>query len=300
MRRRSLIPAVALLGTALISSGCTVGDTGRVKPSLAASPSQATAPSDTLPSVARPSVSVPPPPPPSKLSEAFSTVAQGETVGVAFAPVGSGATGERAIVLGDDGDVAWSTSKVPLVIAALQRFGPSAQAQSQRAIEASDNAAAQALWDRFGGGDAAAQAVDRVLHDGGDTETGTQSEVTRPGYTAFGQTDWTYKDQAVFAAHLPCMPQAKTVLKLMGEVDANQRWGVQPVFPGAQVKGGWGPTVDGRYQVRQLAVIRTDRGEIGVSIGTVAASFEAGQQTLNRIGRWVRDHAAELPAGQCG
>jgi hypothetical protein len=46
---------------------------------------------------------------------------------------------------------------------------------------------------------------------------------------------------------------------LMGQATADQRWGLG-TLPGARYKGGWGPSPDGRYLVRQIDIIDTPSG----------------------------------------
>ncbi|GAA4401042.1 hypothetical protein [Tsukamurella soli] len=231
------------------------------------------------------------------LTSSFAAVqsAVGVPVGLAIAP----ANGAADVVLGNDpGTVAWSTSKVPVAIAAEQQFGSAVSADVSAAITESDNAAAQRLWDRLGSGQQAATATQNVIRAGGDGATVVNPTVSRAGYTAFGQTQWTYANQATFAAHLTCMAAAAPVLALMRNVASDQQWGVQSIT-GAAVKGGWGPTTDGRYYVRQMAVINTNAGQVGLAMGTVAATFAAGQAVLNKVGAWVGQNIPNLTYGHC-
>jgi hypothetical protein len=64
---------------------------------------------------------------------------------------------------------AWSTLKVPLSIAALTANPDAATPIMQQAISQSDNAAADQLWSMLGDPQAAADAVEAVLTEGGDT-----------------------------------------------------------------------------------------------------------------------------------
>ncbi len=231
------------------------------------------------------------------LASSFAAVqaAVGVPVGIAIAP-GNGSTN---VVLGNDpGGVAWSTSKVPVAIAAEQEFGSAVSSDVGLAITESDNAAAEALWEKLGSTAQATAATQQVIRAGGDGATVVNGTVTRAGYTGFGQTQWTYANQATFAAHLTCMPAAQPILALMRNVASDQQWGVQSIT-GAAVKGGWGPTTDGRYDVRQMAVINTQVGQVGVSMGTVAADFAAGQQVLNKVGAWVRQNIPNFTYGHC-
>ncbi|MBC2590734.1 hypothetical protein [Rhodococcus aetherivorans] len=143
-------------------------------------------------------------------------------VGLAIVPVGGGQVLTGGTVMTD---VAWSTIKVPLAIAALTA-DPAQAGNVAAAITASDNDAAQAMWDDLGSGTAAATAVQQVLAEFGDPGTAVQPQVTRPGFTAFGQTIWPLTAQAQFAASLPCRDAADEVLTLMGQVSPGQSWGL--------------------------------------------------------------------------
>ncbi|MGO4957588.1 hypothetical protein ACTQ49_10020 [Luteococcus sp. Sow4_B9] len=193
--------------------------------------------------------------------------------------------------------VAWSTSKVPLAIAALARPTSGTEASVRRAIRASDNQAAEQLWQQLGGGTGAAAAVDRVLRAGGDQRTRTVAESVRPPWSPYGQTQWRLDDQAVFASHLPCMPGATSVVQHMRQVDGGQQWGLARV-KGAAVKGGWGPTSGSGYLVRQMVVLPADGGHLGVALMVDSpAGFDAGVADLDRMARWVQENQTALPSG---
>ncbi len=219
------------------------------------------------------------------------------TAGVSVAPVGrSGWVTVGSLKSG----VAWSTSKVPLATAALRRsHSSSTKSLVKRAITVSDNAAAEALWERLGTPTTAAKRVQDVIRDSGDKHTVVQSRRVRPGFTAFGQTHWTTTNQARFAAGFACRTEARPVLKLMGEITASQRWGLGHV-KGAKLKGGWGPVGSG-YLVRQLGVVVLPDGRTyGVSIAVWSPDgFSRGTADLTRVATWLRGHIGQLPAGHC-
>lgn len=220
--------------------------------------------------------------------------------GIALVPVHTPGGGATAVTAGTlTTDVAWSTIKVPLAIAALRaRPDAAAQALARRAITASDNDAAEALWSSLGGGEQAASQVSRVLAESGDMRTQVQSQHTRAGFSAFGQTRWALADAAAFAATLPCRPDAAPVLDLMGQVVPGQRWGLGG-WDDARVKGGWGPSARG-YLVRQLAVVSTPRGRVGVALAVDSpGGLAGGSADLDTIAAWLRQHATTLPGGHC-
>ena len=215
------------------------------------------------------------------------------------------AGGGRTVTAGDTTALpAWSTSKVPLVMAALKKSPQQGVTAPMRAaIINSDNAAAETIWASLGTADQAAGVVTQVLRDGGDQSTAVPAQKTRPEYSVFGQTMWADDAAAGFAARLPCSAEGRTVVDLMRKVDANQQWGAagsigtEPVG----VKGGWGPGTDGAYLVRQLAVLRTERGTTGLmmSVRPSDGSFASGRAALTRLAETVHAQLGALPAGSC-
>lgn len=219
------------------------------------------------------------------------------TVGLAYAPVG----GERVVRLGDwSSGVAWSTSKVPLAVAALRAAPVAAKPWVALAITRSDNAAAEELWSMLGPPEVAAAAVAGVLGEVGDTVTRVQSQRVRPEYTAFGQTEWSTTRQALFAAHLPCIEAGADVLALMRTLDPEHQWGLARL-PGAAAKGGWGPDENGAHLVRQLGVIPNGSGWTAVALGArpKSGTFADGIALLDRLTQWVGSHLRQLPDGRC-
>jgi len=197
-------------------------------------------------------------------------------------------------------DVAWSTSKVPLAMAALA--GPAAPetgALVRAAITESDNAAAERLWSLLGSGSAAAGRTEAALRAGGDLATSVQSQRVRPGYTPFGQTNWALADAARFASNLPCLPQARQVLPLMRQVVDSQRWGLGRI-PGTALKGGWGPEAGG-YVARQLAVLtRADGTTVGVAVMVQSPQgFDRAVADLDVVTGWLAARLQTVPSGSC-
>jgi hypothetical protein len=196
---------------------------------------------------------------------------------------------------------AWSTIKVPLVIASMRQHSSAQPTTSMvRAITESDNAAAEAIWEGLGDPATAAADVGKVLHEVGDP-TVVESRKLRPEYTAFGQTDWSLNNQAMFLAAAACDPRDRPVMDLMGQVTGDQRWGLG-ALPDAKIKGGWGPAPSGRYLVRQIAVVPA--GQRGLMVVAMAAepdsgSFADGTQILTQIGQWLHARLDPLPAAKC-
>lgn len=242
---------------------------------------------------------VPLQPPPGALDFAALDASVEAQIGIALAPVGR--PNEITALGGWSSGPAWSTIKVPLSIALLRQTGGQTVTDNVRAaITQSDNDAAQSIWEELGAHQTAADKVSAVLADAGETVV-VNPDVTRPGFSAFGQTPWSLADQVRFLAYSACEPGNEAVIDLMGDIVSGQRWGLGS-FNGARFKGGWGPGADGRYLVRQYGLIPGPSGDVAVAIAAVANSgaFGDGTAVLNRVSGWLAEHLSELPAGQCG
>ena len=209
------------------------------------------------------------------------------TIGIAMAAV----DGTRLASLGAwSTGVAWSTIKVPLVIAAL-RAGAGSRELVDRTIAQSDNAAAEDLWAGLGDPIEAARRVQTVIRDAGDATTTVESRRLRAEYTPFGQTQWSLVRQAQFAARLPLIPDASPVVDLMHNLCPDHRWGL--AAKGFAAKGGWGPGRAGDYLVRQFAIVPIEAGHIGVALAADShdGEFETGIDVLNDLTDWFLDAA---------
>lgn len=189
--------------------------------------------------------------------------------------------------------VAWSTSKVPVAVAALRAVedgtslsdAATVQGNVTSAITASDNGAAQALWDSLGDPATAGAKVEDVLREGGDASTTVQTQVVRDGFTSFGQTLWSTADQVRFAGELSCLAGAQPVLTAMGQISAGQDYGLGRI-PEARYKGGWGPDTSGSYQVRQFGLVPGADGTlvpVAVAVTSPDGSYESGSAALSGI-----------------
>jgi hypothetical protein len=219
--------------------------------------------------------------------------------GIAVSAVGNGQT---PMTLGDwQSGPAWSTIKVPLIIAALREERPPRVTDAMTAaITESDNAAAESIWASLGDPVAAAHKVEAVLRQTGDPTT-VQSQKLRPEFSAFGQTDWPVTDQVRFTSVAVCDSANAPIFALMGRVEPDQRWGIGTVS-GARFKGGWGPSPTGSYLVRQMGVLAAPNGMIAVALAAQPASgkFEDGIADLTEMANWLSAHLGALPSGQCG
>ncbi|MGV9860577.1 hypothetical protein ACWDTD_18275 [Gordonia sp. NPDC003425] len=251
----------------------------------------------------------PPVPPAQKLATSYAAFEKSlrktnpGQVGVALVPVGT----DSPLLFGTlRTGRAWSTLKVPVALAAERRNGPSIATQENKAITFSDNDAASALWGSLGGGRSSVDAVTKVLREGHDVRTHVRSELDTPP-TFPGDTQWALADQAVFGAHLPCMPKSDNIIRLMSAVAPNQQWGIARIARHREavtaVKGGWGPATDASpaYLVRQLGIISTSGGQVAVSMAARPRSgrFEDGTAMLTKVGDWLGRNFSSIPAGRC-
>jgi hypothetical protein len=215
----------------------------------------------------------------SSLANSFQELSNGlaATVGVAVASLT-----DAPISLGPwSTGVAWSTIKVPLALAALRADAGSPD-QLEAVITRSDNAAAEELWSQLG--DTAAQLVQSVMREAGDSASMVESRRVRAEYTPFGQTQWSLADQARFAAGLSQVPESSRVIDLMKTLTVDHRWGL--AAKGFAAKGGWGPGRTGGYLVRQFAIVS---GNVGVALAAdvIDGGYQAGVQVINSMADWV-------------
>ncbi len=233
---------------------------------------------------------------PAAAHRSFDTLARslpGE-VGLAVSGVGAGQPVEQLGPL--QTAVAWSTSKVPVAMAAIDA-GVGSGSDLRAAIAASDNAAATRLWDALGGGQTAADAATAQLRAAGDTTTAIESRTLRSGYTPFGQTAWALGDQVRFTAGMACLGTGGQVLGLMHDTIGAQRWGLGAAGVPAELKGGWGPGstpgADGGYLDRQMGVMTIGGTPLAVAIAARPSdgSHESGTSMLTQLAEWVAANA---------
>jgi hypothetical protein len=205
-------------------------------------------------------------------------------IGVAVAAPGLA----EVFSLGDwAGGVAWSTIKVPLALAAVRGGRVGAADLAVKAITESDNPASERLWSLLGEPADAARRVQAVIRESSDAVTVVESRRLRPGFTAFGQTQWTLEGQARFAVQLPEIPGAAAVIDLMHHIAAGQRWGL--AAKGIAAKGGWGPGLAGEYLVRQFGIVPTESGHVGVALAAEVqdGAFDIGIEAINKVADWL-------------
>jgi hypothetical protein len=197
--------------------------------------------------------------------------------GWAMAPLAGGelATGGELC-----GGRAWSTMKVPVVVAAI-RAGRADRDLVEAAITRSDNDAALLLWERLDDG---ATEVEALLREAGDHETRVERDPDPRGHSSFGRTVWSLRAGMTFygalaRGELLAEPDTDRVLDAMGSVVPEQRWGLGGI-PGIRFKGGWGPSEepDGGYEVIQFGI----SGDSVLALSAVAADFSSAQELASK------------------
>jgi Beta-lactamase enzyme family len=175
---------------------------------------------------------------------------------------------------------AWSTMKVPVIVASITS-GRADWHAIDAAITRSDNDAARRLWETLDDGPAEVEAVLRRAGDGG---TVLEREPDPRGWSPFGRTAWTLEAGSTFyralaRGELLGAADTERVLDAMGRVVPEQRWGLGRV-PGMRFKGGWGPSedADGGYEVIQFGIA----GDAVVALAAVAADFESAQELASK------------------
>lgn len=299
-RHRRALVAAALAGASVLAA-CTI-------------PTDADTDVDAGPSEAQPEQVTTDAPAPVPQQDDEAVVAKEQRFTAEFAEFSAGLPGSAAIAVaavGPDGQqevlaagdpsapVAWSTIKVPLARAALD-IDPGAGADAYAAITVSDNPAAEALWARFAGPDAAAAAVEAQIVGAGAPVPQVPTVAMRDGFSIFGQTVWPLADQARYAAATVCADPDDPVTAMMGEIAPGQSWGLGTV-PGARFKGGWGPEPGGAYLARQFGVIDTEIGPVAVAIAAIAdaGDFDSATVLTTRVTDWLVDRTALLPGPSC-
>jgi hypothetical protein len=175
-------------------------------------------------------------------------------VGLALGPLAGGRIETRGELRESR---AWSTMKVPVIVAAIAA-GRADWEAVEAAITRSDNDAALRLWDALDDG---AARVEALLRAAGDHETTLEREPDPRGYSSFGRTVWSLPAAVRFYGALArgeLLPSSDTerILDAMGRIVPGQRWGLGGMDPPIPFKGGWGPSEspEGGYEVIQVGI----------------------------------------------
>ncbi|MFE4449756.1 serine hydrolase [Streptomyces sp. NPDC056796] len=276
-RHRTRRPAVsALVTAAVLLAGSAVGGAYLVgRPPGGAHPAvSAVSSASSPPAVAggseEPEVDLD-----AELAGALASLADGADVSVAVLDTESGA----GAAYGDGAYDSASIVKVDILAALLllaqdegRELSGAEQAYAEAMIRRSDNASATALLRVIGGEDGLDAANERL------GLTGTKAA------HAWGLTQTTAADQVRLLEAVtgtgPALTAASRayVTELMGEVEADQRWGVSAAGTGAVLKNGWMPrTTTGLWDVNSIG--RVESGGRTVLVAVLSrghATKEAG------------------------
>lgn len=218
--------------------------------------------------------------------------------------------GGGVIHAGEPGDLhAWSSVKVPIAFAAVQRqldagdAGVDLGEDIALALTQSDNDAALRLWETLGTDEQSSEAVDGVLRQAGDP-TDAEADRDRPDYGGFGDIRWTLDNQVIFANRMSCLPGAEQVLDPMGQVVDEHRQGLGQL-PEARFKGGWGDERDGTYLLREFGLVGAAGRQVPVAFSIVpgaatdAAAREAAGALAEALGPLISDLGDKGGAAEC-
>ncbi|MDY3127890.1 MAG: hypothetical protein SOW59_07150, partial [Corynebacterium sp.] len=145
-----------------------------------------------------------------------------------------------------------------------------------------------------------AGAADAILSQA-DIPLTINTVKSRPEFSTFGQTPWSTSLQAKFAANLCLVPGSSEIVNLMAQIIPDQSYGLG-TLPGSRFKGGWGPTPQGAYQVRQFGLATAPHGDVAVALTTSPASgqYSDAQAMATMIARELSVFLDRLPATSCG
>lgn len=243
------------------------------------------------PGIPRPTAS-PTGPVKSQLDEVLKIVSAGsDRFGVFVEDVRSGGS------YGFNGDYASQNAsmvKVMIALMALRKAGgmlsPENAEAATRMITHSDNAAAETLW-AYGGGPDAYQRLAEELE-----LPNTHREQSRDDWS------WTWTtpaDQVKLLKYLTggdtsafTTEQAGFVYDLMGQVEADQAWGVgAPRSAQVQVhlKNGWVQfkSTDGLWAVNSMGTVSGDGRDYRLAVMTRVPDFATGRELTSEVGRQV-------------
>jgi len=234
-----------------------------------------------------------------QLQAAVTTIAAGQdTIGVAVQDLRTGATWDFR------GDLAGQSASMakPMIVSmamrkaaaeGLQQPLPPEQAnQAEKAIERSDNDAADALWAWSGG---------RPSYDALAKDLGLPNTHSAPEKDFWSWTWTTANDQRSFMHQLVTgdtealtKSQCAYLLDLMSKVEEDQTWGVgapRSATVKTQMKNGWVQfqSTDNLWAVNSIGHVFGDGRDYLLTIMTRLPTFETGRAYCDAIGQSVFD-----------
>ncbi|MEE9964614.1 MAG: class A beta-lactamase-related serine hydrolase [Propionicimonas sp.] len=249
---------------------------------------------EAVPAIPEPSPS-PTGPIRNQLDQALSVISAGNrNFGVFITDV---RTGRSYSYSGDYASQSASMAKPMIVAMALRKaradghpLSAEHAEQARKAITNSDNEAASALWDYAGYQDYPVLAAELGMKH------------THLDANKADQWSWTWttpSDQVILATALATgdttaltKDECAYIYKLMGEVEADQTWGVgQPKSDQVTVhlKNGWVQfkSSDGLWAVNSMGTVSGDGRDYRMCVMTRDQDFPTGRELTSTVGKWV-------------
>ncbi|MFE6040465.1 serine hydrolase [Streptomyces sp. NPDC056452] len=282
IRRSALsasVTAVVLLAGSAAGGAYLVGRSPDRAPSAVASVSSASSPSAAASTSEEPEVDLD-----AELADALAPLNGGADVSVAVLDTASGA----GAVYGDGAYDTASIVKVDILAALLllaqdegRELNGAEHAWAEAMIRRSDNTSATELLKTVGGAEGLDAANERL------GLTGTTAA------HAWGLTQTTATDQvlllkAVFGTDSELSETSRAYLtELMGEVQADQRWGVSAAGSGAALKNGWMPrTTTGLWDINSIGRVESGGSSYLVAVLSRGhATKEAGVALVESVAK---------------
>lgn len=208
-------------------------------------------------------------------------------------------------------DAAWSTIKVPLLLAYINATGPLGgddRELAHKLIVDSDNNASNTLFLRLGDHGTARERVSAILRRAQDTTTtvNAQRPDGRRTFTWLGQTNWRLEDgvrvyRALLQGKLAGQAGTNDVLSLLHDAAASALpWGLRAVIP-ADVplaeKVGVGTNIDGTVTVEQYAIVGSGANACVIGVLSRGPSEEQAKSTATKVAQAATEPVRK---GGCG
>ncbi|MFD4691387.1 serine hydrolase [Streptomyces sp. NPDC058463] len=293
IRRSALsasVTAVVLLAGSAAGGAYLVGRSPDRAPAAVASVSSASSPSAAASTSEEPEVDLD-----AELADALAPLTGGADVSVAVVDTASGA----GAVYGDGAYDTASIVKVDILAALLllaqderRELNGAEHAWAEAMIRRSDNTSATELLKTVGGAEGLDAANERLGLSG-----------TTAAH-AWGLTQTTATDQvrllkAVFGTDSELSTSSRAYLtELMGEVQADQRWGVSAAGSGAALKNGWMPrTTTGLWDINSIGRVESGGSTYLVAVLSRGhATKEAGVALVESVAKAAVGVTAEVSA----
>ncbi|MFD9538804.1 serine hydrolase [Streptomyces sp. NPDC060022] len=282
IRRSALsasVTAVVLLAGSAAGGAYLVGRSPDRAPAAVASVSSASSPSAAASTSEEPEVDLD-----AELADALTPLTGGADVSVAVLDTASGA----GAVYGDGAYDTASIVKVDILAALLllaqdegRELNGAEHAWAEAMIRRSDNTSATELLKTVGGAEGLDAANERLGLSG-------TTAAHAWGLTQTTATDQVRLLEAVFGTDSELSEKSRAYLtELMGEVQADQRWGVSAAGSGAALKNGWMPrTTTGLWDINSIGRVESGGSTYLVAVLSRGhATKEAGVALVESVAK---------------